>query len=92
MDARACPVEVHAMSMSDGIMKMRRLEKGLEIAPGASVELEPGGLHMMFMGLSAGLEAGGTIKGALVFEKAGTVAVEYRIAPIGSSAAPKHSH
>jgi copper(I)-binding protein len=88
----AASVEVHAMSMSGGIMKMRRLEKGLVIAPGASVELEPGGLHMMFVGLSAGLEAGGTIKGTLVFEKAGTVAVEYRIAPIGSSAAPKHGH
>lgn len=88
----ATSVEVHETSMTDGIMKMRRLEKGLEIAPGASVELEPGSYHMMFMGLSEGLEAGGTIKGTLVFEKAGTIEVEYHIAPIGSQPAPKHGH
>ncbi len=88
----AASVEVHEMSMSDGIMKMRRLEKGLEIAPGASIELKPGSYHMMFMGLSEGLTAGGTIRGTLVFEKAGTIGVEYRIAPIGSQPAPKHGH
>jgi hypothetical protein len=88
----AASVEVHEMSMTDGIMRMRRLEKGLEIAPGASVELKSGRYHLMFMGLSKGLEAGGTIKGTLVFEKAGPVEVEYRIAPIGSHAAPKHGH
>lgn len=83
-------VEVHEMSMTDGIMKMRRLEKGLEIRPGQSVELKPGGLHVMFMGLKEGLKAGGTVKGTLVFEKAGTVNVEYKIAPIGAPAGPKH--
>jgi periplasmic copper chaperone A len=88
----ATSVEVHEMSMTEGIMRMRRLEKGLEIAPGASVELKPGSYHMMFMGLSEGLVAGGTIKGTLVFDKAGTVEVEYRIAPIGSQPAPKHGH
>ncbi len=80
------------MSVSDGIMRMRRLEKGLEIAPGTSVELKPGGHHIMFMGLSDGLTAGSTIKGTLVFEKAGTVVVEYRIEPIGSGGAPRHGH
>ncbi len=84
-------VEVHEMSMTDGIMKMRRLEKGLEIRPGKSIELKPGGHHLMFMGLKEGLKAGGTIKGTLVFEKAGTVSVDYKIAPIGAApAAPKH--
>ena len=88
----AASVEVHEMSMTDGIMKMRRLEKGLEIAPGASIELKPGSYHVMFMGLSEGLKAGGTIKGTLVFERTGPVEVEYRIAPIGSQPAPKHGH
>jgi copper(I)-binding protein len=83
-------VEVHEMSMTDGIMKMRRLDKGLEIRPGQSIELKPGGYHIMFMGLKEGLKAGGTIKGTLQFEKAGTVSVEYRIAPIGAPAGPKH--
>lgn len=91
-------VEVHEMTMTDGIMKMRHLEKGLEIPPGKSVELKPGGYHIMFMGLSRGLEAGKPVKGTLVFEKAGTVEVEYRVAPIGAQSGPnaapesKHGH
>jgi copper(I)-binding protein len=85
-------VEVHEMAMTDGIMKMRRLENGLEIKGGQSVELKPGGHHMMFMGLAGAIEAGKDLKGTLVFEKAGTVEVTYRVAPIGSQAAPAHKH
>jgi hypothetical protein len=79
----ATGVEVHEMSMSNGIMKMRKLD-GLEIKPGKSVELKPGGYHLMFTGLREGLKEKQTIKGTLVFEKAGSVEVEYRVAPIGA--------
>jgi copper(I)-binding protein len=71
---------------------MRRLENGLEIKGGQSVELKPGGHHMMFMGLTGAIEAGKDIKGTLVFEKAGAVEVTYRVAPIGSPSAPAHKH
>ncbi len=81
----ASVVEVHEMSMSDGIMKMRRLEAGLEIKPGQTVELKPGGHHIMFMGLSEGLKEGRTVKGTLAFEKAGSIEVEFRVAPIGAT-------
>ena len=77
-------VEVHEMAMAGDVMKMRRLADGLEIKPGATVELKPGGNHLMFMGLRGGLKAGQAIKGTLVFQKAGTVEVEYRVAPIGA--------
>jgi copper(I)-binding protein len=77
--------EIHEMSMTDGIMKMRELARGLEIAPGATVELKPGGYHVMFVGLKSGLAQGQTVKGTLVFEKAGTIAIEYQVAPIGAS-------
>ena len=77
-------VEVHEMSMQNDVMKMRRLADGLEIKPGATVELAPGGYHLMFMDLKGGLKAGQRVKGALVFQKAGTVEVEYSIAPIGA--------
>ena len=80
----AASVEVHEMSMTDGVMKMRKLEKGLEIKPGQTVELKPGGYHIMFMGLREGLKQGQPVKGTLVFEKAGTVEVEYLVAPIGA--------
>jgi copper(I)-binding protein len=66
---------------------------GLEIKPGESVELKPGGNHLMFMGLRGGLKAGEAIKGTLVFQKAGTVEVEYRVgAQSGGDGGGGHSH
>lgn len=87
--------ELHEMSMDGGTMRMRELTSGLEIKPGETVELKPGGYHVMFMNLKQGLKEGQSIKGTLVFEKAGKVEVEYRVGPIGGDA-PKggggHSH
>ncbi|KAB2919800.1 MAG: copper chaperone PCu(A)C [Hyphomicrobiaceae bacterium] len=88
--AVAATVEVHEMAMSDNVMKMRRLHQGLEIKPGQTVELKPGGYHLMFMELREGLKQGQTVKGTLVFEKAGTVEVEYRVAPIGAQSGGGH--
>ena len=48
------------------------------------MEFKPGGYHLMFIGLREGLVQGQPVKGTLVFEKAGTVEVEYRVAPIGA--------
>jgi periplasmic copper chaperone A len=79
----ATEVAVHEMAMRGGIAKMRRLEGGLEIGPGQTEELKPGGYHLMFMGLRQGLREGETTKGTLVFEKAGTVGVEYHVMRIG---------
>jgi copper(I)-binding protein len=92
--AAAGRFEVHEMSMEGGVMKMRHLPKGLEIKPGESVEFKPGGYHVMFMDLKQGLKEGATVKGTLVFEKAGKIEVEYKIGPIGGGApaAGGHSH
>ena len=43
--------EVHEMTMDEGVMTMRPLDKGLEIAPGKTVKLAPGGYHVMLMDL-----------------------------------------
>jgi len=79
--------EVHETQMQDSVMRMRRLEKGLEIPPGATVELRPGSYHVMFIGLQAGLKEGERVKGTLEFEKAGKVEVEYKIEALGSNPA-----
>src|SRR5262249_62023294 len=71
----AASVEVHETSVNGGIAKMRRLQKGLEIAPGQTLELKPGGYHLMFQGLSAALKEGQSVTGTLVFQRAGTVEV-----------------
>ncbi len=76
-------VELHTMTLVDGVMQMRPLPDGVEIAPGASVLLAPGGIHVMMMDLKAPLTEGERIPATLVFEQAGEVAVEFKVEPIG---------
>jgi periplasmic copper chaperone A len=87
--------EVHSMEMHDGVARMAPVEGGLEIPPGETVELAPGGYHVMFMGLERPLTEGETVAGTLVFERAGTLQVNYPVAAMGVRTAPGegvHSH
>lgn len=84
--------EIHEMATDNGVMKMRELPKGLEIKPGETVELKPGGYHLMFMDLTSGLKEGQSVKGTLAFEKAGKVDVEFKVGPIGGAPSGGHSH
>ncbi len=73
-------VEIHEMAMENGIMRMHPVpDGGLEIKPGQIVTLKPGGYHVMFMDLKAPLKEGEAVKGTLVFEKAGSVPVEFAV-------------
>lgn len=85
-------VEIHEMKMDGTIMRMRELENGLEIPPGATVALKPGGYHIMFMELKAPLEKGGKVPVTLVFEKAGSVDVEFPIREMGASSPGQIRH
>jgi periplasmic copper chaperone A len=85
-------VEVHEMAVEAGVMRMRELPKGIEIAPGKKVELRPGGLHLMFIDLKMGLKEGENIKGLLVFEKAGRIEVEFKVEAIGARGGQDHHH
>ncbi|MDQ0357415.1 copper(I)-binding protein [Rhodoplanes tepidamans] len=78
--------EVHEMKTENGIMTMRPLVQGLEIKPGQTVTLAPGGYHVMFMDLKQPLKEGETLSGELRFEKAGTVAVTYSVQAIAATA------
>jgi copper(I)-binding protein len=78
-------VEVHEMTMDNGVAKMRPVKGGLEIKPGETVELKPGSFHVMFVGLKKPLAAGEHINATLVFEKAGTINVEYDVREIGAT-------
>jgi hypothetical protein len=77
--------EVHEMSMENGVAKMRPVKGGLEIKPGETVELKPGSFHVMFVGLKKPLEPGEHVRGTLVFEKAGSVSVEFDVRAMGAS-------
>jgi copper(I)-binding protein len=68
----------HTHLLEDGVMKMRPVE-AIEIAPGDPAVLQPGGLHIMLMGLAAPLETGKPFPMTLVFENAGSVDVEVHV-------------
>ena len=61
-------VEMHSMSMKNGVMEMRQLA-ALEIAAGKPTTLEPGGLHLMLIDLKKPLKAGDKVKLVLRFKQ-----------------------
>jgi hypothetical protein len=63
---------------SDGMMRMRPVE-AVEVPAGGEVRLEPGGLHVMLMGLAAPLVAGDSFPLRLRFERAGEVEIEVAV-------------
>jgi len=81
--AHAGKVEVHQMSMDQGVMKMRPVAGGIEIKAGETVELKPDGYHLMFVGLKQPLNKGEHVDGTLQFEKSGTVQVQYTVEEVG---------
>ena len=85
-DDASAQCQIHSMTMDNGVMKMRPVEGGLEIKPGETVALKPGGFHMMLLDLKHPLEPGQNVKATLKFDHAGTVDVEYPIAGIGAPA------
>jgi copper(I)-binding protein len=85
-------LEIHEMGVKDGVMTMRPLEGGLEIKPGQTVALKPGGYHLMLQKLKAPLKEGEKVDGTLVFEKAGTVKVYFTVAPLGATGEQDHQH
>ena len=86
-------VEIHEMAMNNGVMNMRGLPDGVELKPGAKLELKPGGYHIMFMDLKRQLKEGEKVKGTLSFEKAGAVPVEFSVQSVGARApAAAHKH
>ena len=77
-------IEVHEMSMSNGVMKMRSLDKGLAIEPGKTVKLAPGGYHLMLLDLKGPLKQGDKVALMLEFEKAGNVKVSFDVQGVGA--------
>lgn len=68
---RAASVMIHEMSMDGAIMRMRGVEGGLVVPAQSVVALAPGGIHLMFMGVSAPFLEGEEIPVTLTFENAG---------------------
>jgi copper(I)-binding protein len=85
-------VEIHASVSESGVVEMRRID-ALPVDAGASVELAPGGTHVMLVGLAAPLAAGARIELTLVFAAAGEVTVEVPVVDARTPpAAHEHEH
>ena len=76
--------ELHTHLMEGGIMKMMHVEEGVDVPAGQEVTFEPGGLHVMFMGLKAPFKEGENLPVTLYFEKAGKVDVELIVRAVGA--------
>lgn len=85
-------VELHTMSMKDGVMRMRRVAE-IKLPEGQTVKLEPGGLHVMLIGLKAPLKEGGVVPITLhtrdAAGKRGSLKLE---AAVRANPAPEHGH
>ena len=83
--------ELHIHLMENGVMKMRQVDR-IDIGPGAMVELKPGGLHIMLMGLTGPLVEGTRFPLTLTFETSGNIAVEVVVEGAGASEPPHEGH
>ena len=77
--------ELHTHLMDNGVMKMRPVD-AIEVTPGSPTALQPGGLHIMLLGLKQPLVKGKAFPLTLTFEKAGPVTVQVDVQGAGAAA------
>lgn len=82
-------MELHTMTMDGNVMKMREV-KTIEVPANGSVELKPGGLHLMFMDIKAPFKAGESVPVKLKFQKAGEVEIKVPVRDISGGGHMKH--
>ncbi len=84
-------VEIHEMAMENDIMRMRQVP-GLTLAAGRTLELKPGGYHVMLMDLKQQLKGGESVLITLVFEdeakKRFTQDIKAPVTALGAGNAP----
>ena len=84
-------VTLHGTRDDDGVMRMFDVE-AIDIPAGDTVALEPGALHVMFMGLDGDpFEVGEEIPATLIFERTGEIDVVFYVEPRGASGGIDHS-
>jgi copper(I)-binding protein len=84
-------VELHTHIKDGDVMRMRQVEGGIPLPPGDTVKLQPGGFHIMLLGLTQGLAAGSSFPLTLTFEKAGSVQVDVPVQAMGSMGPGGHA-
>ena len=72
-------VQLHDMVMDGETMKMEQIMDGIALAVGTDITLQPGGKHIMLMGLNDTLDAGKTFPLTLNFGESGSITVDFTV-------------
>lgn len=72
-------VQLHTHTMVDGVMQMREVEGGIKVPAGETVMMQPGGYHVMLMGLKAPLAEGATFPLTLTFDGGQVTTVDVKV-------------
>ncbi len=83
--------EMHATMQDGDVMRMRPVQV-IDVPPGQTVTLAPGGLHVMLLGLKAPLKAGDEMPLTLVFERAGAVDIKVMVEKAGATPGTHKGH
>ncbi len=75
--------ELHTHIHDNGMMRMRQVD-AIDIPAGGEAKLEPGGFHLMFIGLTGKLAEGESVDVTLTFEKAGEINITLPIKKSGA--------
>ncbi len=81
-------MQLHTMTMDGNVMKMREV-KAIDVPANGTVELKPGGLHLMFMDIKSPLKAGEAGPVKLKFQKAGEVEIKVPVREISAGSGHK---
>jgi hypothetical protein len=81
--------ELHTHIREGDVMRMRKVE-AIEIPEKGAATLEPGGLHVMLIGLHKPLKTGDTFSLTLTFAKSGTITVQVPVKEMGAAAPMPH--
>ncbi|MHA7879309.1 MAG: copper chaperone PCu(A)C [Saccharospirillum sp.] len=86
-------VEIHETRQNGEMMRMVHLPQGLVIPAGDTVTLQPGGYHVMFMGLTRQFQSDDQLEAILEFEQAGSLRVDFNVETrSGSQMQHDHAH
>lgn len=84
-------VELHTHSMEDGMMRMRQVEK-IPLPAGETVQLRPGGLHIMLIGLDHQLQPGETVELTLIYEDGSRETLITPVSKVQAMQPKDHAH
>jgi periplasmic copper chaperone A len=82
-------VETHVTVREGDILRMREV-KGYDVPASGTLELKPGGSHLMFVNIKAPFKEGTSVPATLRFERAGEIKVEFQVRPLAGG--EHHGH